>query len=107
VKLNKIDSSQFNRSRWAQGSIHEIINGPCRYWNITKKQSKQLLRKYAIGYCDAREVLWKPQAGEIALMCFKDERHLWFHLREGEFYEVFGKLDEARSVDDGTNTRKK
>lgn len=33
----------------------------------------------------------RAKIGQIALMCFKDGKHLWFHVRKEEFEEVFTK----------------
>ncbi len=27
---------------------------------------------------------------QVAIMCFRDGEHFWFHLRKNEFIEVFG-----------------
>ncbi len=87
--LNKIDSSQFNYRIWEAGTIHEIIEAPCRYKYITKGHGKKQLKKYAVGWCGAEKLLFKPKQNEIAIMCFKDGKHFWFHIRKEEFNKIW------------------
>ena len=88
--LPQIDPSAFNHRRYCAGTIHEIINGPCRGYYIKCPYAKEQLQKYAIGWCRGGNLFIKPKKNEIAILCFKD-RHLWFHMREDEFIEVFCK----------------
>jgi hypothetical protein len=91
-KIEKLDSSVFTKSRWESGTIHEIIENPCRYQYITVVFGRNALRKYTIGYCDAKSLLVRPKTGEVAVMCFKDGRHFWFHLRKNEFDRIWPKV---------------
>lgn len=91
MKLEKLDPSSFTYRRWTGGSIHDIIEGPCRYWHIVSPNSKQLLHKYAVGWCEGEKLYFKPKAGEVGILCFKNGNFLWFHLRRNEFEEVFGE----------------
>lgn len=88
-RLEKMDSSQFNYRLWEAGTIYEIIEAPCRYKYITKGLGKQQLKKYAIGWCNAEGLLFKPKQDEVAIMCFKEGRHFWFHIRRKEFDKIW------------------
>ena len=86
--IPKIDSSLFTWLEWRAFSIKEL-GVFCRYADITSCRGKAILRKYAIGYCKGENLLCRPKLNHTALMCFKDGEHLWFHLRNNEFQEVF------------------
>lgn len=88
-KLEKIDPTQFNYRIWEAGTIYEIIKAPCRYQYITKGFGKKQLKKYAIGWCGAERLSFKPKQNEVAIMCFKDGRYFWFHIRREEFDKIW------------------
>ena len=52
-------------------------------------ERKRVLRKYAIGYCDARQLMCRPKHNHYAVMYFKDGIEFWSHLRVREFEKVF------------------
>ena len=89
VKLEKIDSSNFSYRNWEAGTIHEIIDGPCRYWNITAEENGKRIQKYSTGWCEGSQLFHKPKEDEVGIMCFKGDRYLWFHLRKNEFNKLF------------------
>lgn len=88
MKLKKLDASLFTWSNWKAGSIHDL-GLQCRYFSITSLRGKEILKKYAIGFCKGENLLCRPKKNEIALMCFFEKEHFWFHLRKKEFTEVF------------------
>lgn len=49
------------------------------------------LRKYAVGWCDAQRLKYKPMFGYVAIMCEKDGYRFWFHIMQQTFNEIFGK----------------
>lgn len=66
----------------------ELFRIPCRTnWLIEKAA---LLRDHIVGYCDGGSVPCRPKPGTIAVMCYKDGCHSWFHLRRNEFDAIVG-----------------
>jgi hypothetical protein len=54
---------------------------------------REILRRYAVGYCEGERLICRPKNGGVAVLFVKDEREFWFHLRAKEFVAVFGALD--------------
>jgi hypothetical protein len=48
-----------------------------------------ILRKYAIGYCPAEEVICRPKKDCTAVMFLKDNDMFWTHLTNKEFNIIF------------------
>jgi molybdenum cofactor biosynthesis enzyme MoaA len=88
--LEKIDGTMFDYSTWINGSVHDLIEGDCRYKNLISDQNKISLKKYAVGYCDGGSLICRPKQKETGVMFWKNE-YFWFHLRNNEFIEIFGK----------------
>lgn len=89
-KIDRIDVTQFTRRRWEQGSVHTIIGDvPCKEKYLTSPLVAEQIRKFAIGWCPAEHLAWKPKHDEVAIMCFKDGEHFWFHLRVKEFKKIW------------------
>ncbi len=88
TSLRKLDYSLFTWLNWKAGSIHDL-GVQCRYYDITSERGKEILKKHAVGYCRGENLPCRPKENEIALMCFKDGEHFWFHIRKKEFDEVF------------------
>lgn len=87
MKLPKLDSTLFEWNLWRAGSIHDLIEGPCRTWNIILQ--REIIKSHAVGWCPAENLPHKPKINEIAVMVFKNGYHFWFHLRKHEFEEIF------------------
>ena len=87
--LPKLDSTLFDWLTWRASTFIEL-EVYCRYVDITSHRGKWLLRKHAIGWCRGENLLCRPKVGHVAIMCFKNGNHLWFHLGNKEFREVFG-----------------
>ncbi len=85
--LIQLDSSLFTWLNWRAGSIHDL-GLSCRYFDIITR-GKELLKKYAVGWCYGENLPCRPKENEIALMVFKDGEQFWFHIRNKEFNEVF------------------
>lgn len=47
------------------------------------------LKKYAVGWCDAQRLQYKPMYGFIAIMCEKDGNRFWFHIMQKTFDQLF------------------
>lgn len=86
--IHRISAAQFTWDIWRAGSISEF-HIPCREECIIK--ASEILRKYAVGYCDGGQLLCRPKTGEMAVMFFYNNEHFWFHLRKKEFKEVFNE----------------
>lgn len=93
--LNSIDSSQFTWDIWRADSI-KALNIPCRYSEITSDKGISMLRKFTVGWCKGESLPCRPKINTIALMCFKDNKHFWFHLRANEFFKVFFEKEELK-----------
>lgn len=89
IDLPKIDPQLFSWLNWNAGSIHDL-DLKCRYSDINSK-GKTILKLYAIGWCYGEELICRNKINEIALMCNKDDKEFWFHIRVHEFIEVFRK----------------
>ena len=90
VKLPKLDSSLFTWTIWNADSI-TALDLKCRYDDITSEKGKSILNLYATGWCYGENLICRPKANEIALMCDMGEGEFWFHLRKAEFLQVFKK----------------
>ena len=89
VELMRISPYQFTWSLWSGGSI-KTLGVQSRFLDIVSPRGKTVLRKHAVGYCRGESLICRARHGEIAVMCFCDGEHFWFHLRKNEFEEVFG-----------------
>lgn len=47
------------------------------------------LKKYAVGWCDAQRLQFRPKYGFVAIMCEKDGYRFWFHIMQNTFDKVF------------------
>ena len=47
------------------------------------------LRKYAVGWCDAQRLQFRPRYGYVAIMCEKDGYRFWFHVMQKTFDVLF------------------
>jgi hypothetical protein len=90
INLPHCDSSYFTWEMWRGGSIKEL-GLSAKILSILSPEGKKLLRKYAVGYCDAIELAVRPKTECVAVMCRHPEtdENIWFHLYTDEFLEVF------------------
>jgi len=86
--LPKLDSTLFTSSEWASGQIADL-GIECRYDCIIHPLNKQILQKYAIGWCYGENLMCRPKENQVAVMFKRDDKTFWFHLRNSEFFEVF------------------
>jgi MoaA/NifB/PqqE/SkfB family radical SAM enzyme len=73
----------FTQERWASGSVHDLGIEHFRYENA--ETYADAIRQYAIGYCFAESLRFKPKQNEVAIMCLKNGEYFWFHIRNNEF----------------------
>jgi hypothetical protein len=83
--MQRLNSSLFTWSRWRAGSIADF-GIPCRKDFIIA--SKEVLKKYAVGYCKGESVPCRPKSDRIAVMFFYEGKHFWNHVLIEEFKEM-------------------
>jgi hypothetical protein len=86
--IPELNSSFFTWELWRAGSLVDL-GLVTRYWSICSPEGMQLIRKYAIGYCDGSGTVVRGKPGTIAVMFFKDGEHFWSHFMLREFEVVF------------------
>lgn len=84
--MREMPSEYFDWSTWRAGSVHEFV---MLCWEPHLLAAADTLRRYAVGWSRGDDLLCRPKGGQTAIMCFKDGRHFWFHLRNREFEEIF------------------
>jgi len=88
MKLEKLDSSLFDWQLWRARQVSDLLGGyKLRFYNL--KYIRDRIKQYAVGYCYGENLNCRPKANHVALMCFYNEEHFWFHLRKDEFNEIF------------------
>lgn len=85
--IDKLQPELFDWLLWRNGSPSDIFKETQWYKNIYEK--RDLIIKYAIGYCDGFRLLCRPKLNHKAVMFFIENRLFWFHLTDKEFKEVF------------------
>lgn len=50
------------------------------------------LKNYAVGWCDAQRLQYKPMLNYMAVMCEKDGYRFWFHITRDTFDKVFNTI---------------
>lgn len=48
-----------------------------------------IIKKYAIGYCDGEELICRPKKNCMGIMFLKDNDYFWTHLTNKEFNIIF------------------
>lgn len=91
--IEHFNCQSFNWLAWRSGSIMEIFKIPHRTPSIIA--NKNLIREYAIGYCDATKIPCRPKINFIAVMFNTGGlENWWTHLTIKEFNECFPELKE-------------
>lgn len=89
-KLEKLDSSLFTFDLWEAGSVHDFLGETdCRYDNLIQEKYKNAIKENAVGWCRGEDLSVRAKEKHVAIMCFYNGKHFWFHLRNNEFYEIF------------------
>jgi hypothetical protein len=86
--LSKIHPGCFTWSLWRGGCLLDLVPTIAKNRDVAKKAG--LLRKYAIGYCIASELLVRPKTNCFAVMFLKEELCFWTHLTVVEFNKMRG-----------------
>lgn len=84
-----LNEQSFTFETWRNGNISELINKSCRKENLI--QEKELIIKYAFGYCKADNIPCRPKKEYIAVMFFKKDSYdyWWTHFSKIEFEQIF------------------
>ena len=91
--IEHFNGQSFDWLTWRSGSILQIFKIPHRTYAITA--NADLIRKYAIGWCDATKIPCRPKIGYIAVMFNTGELYNWWtHLTIKEFEICFPELKE-------------
>ena len=53
-------------------------------------QKKEIIKKYAIGWCRGEDLQVKPRENCVAIMFLHEDRIFWTHLLNKEFEGIFG-----------------
>lgn len=85
--MQKLNPNLFTYSLWKAGTLLDLGVEHNRYDCIVKR--KETLIKYAIGYCNASELLIKPKLDMYAVMFQKEDLIFWTHLLKKEFETIF------------------
>lgn len=86
--LEKLDSSLFEWNLWRARQVADLLDGyRLRTENIPFIKNR--IRRFAVGWCYGESLNCRPKENHIALMCFYNNEHFWFHLRKEEFNEIF------------------
>lgn len=84
--IQRMHGVSFNWSKWRSGCLLDL-GLLTRYKNII--EGKEIIKKYAIGYCPGESVICRPKIDRVAVMFLKDDLLFWNHLLKKEFDEIF------------------
>jgi hypothetical protein len=92
IYIEHFNEQSFDWLTWRSGSIVDILKIPQREQTIIT--NKQIIRKFAIGYCDASNIPCRPKKDCIAVMFNTGEVYNWWtHLTKKEFISCFQELE--------------
>ena len=84
--MYELGEEHFDWLTWRNGNSSNLFI-TCNTPQIIAK--KEILRKFAIGYCEGHKLNCRPKNNCMAVMFCKDNILFWFHLTNYEFKEVF------------------
>ena len=85
--IPKFHEQSFDWLTWRNGSIATILNIKHRESIILK--NADIIKKYAIGYCEADNLPCRPKLNYIAIMFSINDELFWTHFTKFEFNELF------------------
>ena len=85
--IEKIPFDNFCWSRWRNFDLYFCEKIICRGYDVIAHRN--ILRKYAIGYCEAESLVCRPKINCFAVMFLKDDVLSWCHLTKNEFNVIF------------------
>lgn len=84
--LPKTNPNNFTWQLWKGGCLLDL-GVKTRFADMIK--NRDILQKYAIGWCNGGEIPCRPKPDCIAVMFQKDEMQFWTHLMINEFENIF------------------
>lgn len=88
--MESINPVYFDWSTWRRFDS-SILNIPHNYYTLTSNDGKRMIKKYAIGYCEAEKLICRPKLDHMAIMFEKDGENCWTHITDKEFSVIFGE----------------
>lgn len=86
--IEKMYADSFDWHRWRLGiKVWRELGVACRRQDIIDK--KDVLRKYAIGYIEGKNLPCRIKENEYGVMFLIDDEFCWTHLDEKEFKICF------------------
>jgi len=93
IYIEHLNEQSFDWLTWRSGCILQIFKIPNRTYAITTNVN--LIRKHAIGWCNATNIPCRPKQDRIAVMFNTGEIYNWWtHLTVKEFIICFPELKE-------------
>lgn len=82
IKIEQLNSECFTyelyESNWWQLLGIDYID--TMYTSLMQR----MVKRYAVGYCDATSIIVRPKKDGYAVMFEKDGNRFWFHMNESE-----------------------
>lgn len=85
--IPKLNPTLFDATTWRNGTPLDLFGVQLRTWSLAN--IKTIALKYAVGYCDGGSLMCRPNAECKAVMFYKDDQYIWFHLLNSEFEYIF------------------
>jgi len=84
--ISELHGTTFDFCSWQGGTLIKLGLKPRKEIILN---GADIIRKHAIGYCKAEELLCRPKVDCIAVMFLKDDEYFWTHLMMDEFNAIF------------------
>jgi hypothetical protein len=88
--IEHYNTQSFDWLSWRNGSLIHTLKIPHRESIII--HNKQLLRKLAVGWCEADNIPCRPKIGYVAVMFNTGGDNWWTHLTINEFKTCFPEI---------------
>lgn len=85
--IEEMYPDSFCWQRWRAGSLHDL---GIIYKESELIKSKNLIKKYAVGYCNGESLTCRPKEETVAVMFIYQDNKFWTHLTKREFSRIFG-----------------
>ncbi len=93
--IERMHGTSFDWLTWSGGWLIDLGLKAQRFQLI--KDNSDIIRQYAVGYCDGESLLCRPKLNEIAVMFLKDDKYFWTHIRKEEFEYLFMQIEKPES----------
>lgn len=85
--LTRYNEQSFDWLTWRNGTLLSLLEISNRTDII--KANKDILRKYAIGWCEADNIPCRSKKGYYVVMFLFNDREFWTHFSKEEFEYCF------------------